>query len=74
MRVRMRMHGHEREYELRSTAVSSVSLSSNASRVGNDHVFACSVIHAEIGVGCDCCLPFQQKTSLAGCWTGGPGG
>ncbi len=63
-----------REYCRRSTAVTGASMSSNASGIGNDHVFACDIIHAEIGLGYDCCLPLQQKTSLAGCWTGGLGG
>lgn len=74
MRVRMRMHGHEREYERRSTAVTSASMSSKASQVGNDHDFACDSTYAEIGLEYNCCLPLQQKTSLAGCWTDGLGG
>jgi len=49
-------------------------LSSNASLIGNDQVFACNIIHAEIGLEYVCCLPLQQKTSLAECWTDGLGG
>lgn len=68
------MCGRERHYGRRSTAVTGDPLSSNASLVGNDQVFACNIIHAEIGLEYVCCLPLQQKTSLAECWTDGLGG